>query len=126
MKKKKIWNKLLSNKDILGVCHSIPQRVRSRLIELFENQFIEYLAGPFWVTPKDVRDKYGMLREEMRTYASDSEYDNRIRGIFKRVDTVKVMHHIMRTVVPAGVEGGEEAAKDQVAYRKLKKEGKAR
>lgn len=85
------------------------------------NQNIEFLAGPFWVTPKEVKEERGILREEMRTYASDSEYDARVRDIFQKVGSVKIGHQQMQTVTLAGVQGGEELDRDRYAYEHLSK-----
>lgn len=89
------------------------------------NQEIPFLAGPFWCAPKEVTKQYGMLNEAMRTYASDSDYDNRVRSIFQKVDTVKIYHEMAQTVTAAGVEGGQEAERDNKIYHELIKQGKA-
>ena len=100
--------------NIRDLC--IPGKVTSPLII---NQYIPRLAGPFWVAPKEVTEERGMLREEMRTYSSDSEYDERVKDIFQKVDSVKVWHEQAQTVKAAGVEGGEEQEKDRKIYQKL-------
>lgn len=87
------------------------------------NQNIPRLAGPLFCTPKEITKKLGYLREEMRTYASDSEYDERTKDIFQKVPSVEIWHHQARTVTIAGVEGGKEMEKDRIAYQKLKDEG---
>lgn len=89
------------------------------------NQHIDLMAGPFFVTPKEVTKERGYLMEEMRTYSSDSEYEARIADIFQLVPEVKIFHHQAQTVKEAGVEGGEEMQKDREAYQKLKDEGRA-
>jgi len=90
------------------------------------NQYIDFLAGPFWCAPKEVTLKYGYLMEEMKTYSSDSEYDNRVRGIFEKVETVKIYHEQAKTVKAAGIEGGKEQQRDREIYQRLKEEGKAK
>lgn len=101
----------------------IPGKVTSPEIR---NQNIDLLAGPFFVVPKEVRDERGYLREEMRTYSSDSEYEKRVADIFERVPSVLIFHHQAKTVTAAGVEGGKEQRKDREAYQKLIDEGKAK
>lgn len=101
----------------------IEGRVTSPLIA---NQEIPYLAGPCWCAPREVTKKYGYLNEEMRTYASDSDYDHRVRHIFKKVSSVKFYHEMMQSVKAAGVEGGEEQRRDNEIYQRLKEEGKAK
>lgn len=89
------------------------------------NQHIPYLAGCFFVVPRDITEKYGYLMEEMRTYCSDSEYDHRVRGVFSKIPEVKIAHEMAQTVTGAGVEGGEEMARDREIYAELIKKGKA-
>lgn len=89
------------------------------------NQSIERLAGPFFVVPKEVRNKRGYLLEEMRTYCSDSEYDHRVKDIFQKVPSVKIYHHMAHTVKKAGVEGGIEQRRDNDIYFELVKQGRA-
>ena len=83
------------------------------------NQNIPFLAGPFFCTPKEITKKLGYLREELRTYCSDSEYDKRTRDIFQKVPSVEIYHHMAKSVKKAGVEGGEEMRRDRRAYENL-------
>jgi len=80
------------------------------------NQPRESLSGCFFVVPKTVRDELGMLDESMRTYWSDTDYEGRTSDIFQKGNDVEIFHYIAQTVTAAGVEGGEEAAKDGEAY----------
>lgn len=100
----------------------IPGKVTSPLIV---NQYIDRLAGPFWVAPKEVTQELGYLLEPMIIYCSDSEYDQRVKNVFEKVDTVKIFHEMAQTVTEAGVEGGVQQAKDRKIYEQLIKEGKA-
>lgn len=93
----------------------IPGTVTSPLIE---NQDIHALAGPFWVTPKEVTKERGYLREEMVTYFSDTEYDERVVDIFQKVPEVVIHHHQAQTVTVAGIEG--DSNKDRYNYDKIK------
>lgn len=106
--------------DIHNLC--IPGKVTSPVIV---NQNIERLAGPFFVIPQSVAEERGYLMEEMHTYSSDSEYDNRVADIFETVQSVKIVHKQAQTVSVAGVEGGKQQQKDREIYEKLKQEGKA-
>lgn len=83
------------------------------------NQHIPYLAGPLWVCPREIYEKRGGLIETMHTYNSDSEYDHRVRDVFKKVPSVLIYHHMSQTVTPAGVNTPEQASKDQAEYEKL-------
>lgn len=94
----------------------IPNKVTSPLIE---NQRIENLAGPFWVTPKSITEKVGYLIEGMKTYYSDTEYDNRVAKYFKKVPNVVIRHHGAQSVTVAGVEGKME--EDKKVYDSLPK-----
>jgi len=83
------------------------------------NQVIPYLAGPFWVCPKEIYQERGGLIETMHTYNSDSEYDHRVRDIFQKVPTVCIYHHMAQTVTPAGFNTPEQSQKDREEYAKL-------
>lgn len=106
--------------DIRDLC--IPGKVTSPEII---NQGIDRLAGPFFVVPKTVKEERGLLLEELKTYSSDSEYDNRVKDIFVKVPSVIIFHHQAQTVKVAGVEGGKEQDRDRKIYEQLIKEGKA-
>jgi hypothetical protein len=93
---------------------------------IIANQYIDRLAGPFWCTPREVTEKYGYLMEEMKTYSSDSEYDERIKDIFQKIDSVRIYHEQAQSVSEAGIEGGAEQDRDRQIYQKLKEEGKAK
>lgn len=112
---------MLISGNLKDLC--VPGKVTSPTIE---NQFIPRLAGPFFVVPKEVTKERGYLIEELRTYSSDSEYDQRTADIFQKVDSVVIYHQMAQTVKAAGVEGGAEAARDQETYQRLKAEGKAK
>ncbi len=107
--------------DLRELC--IPGKVTSPEII---NQYIERLAGPFWVTPKEIAEERGFLLEEMKTYSSDSEYDVRVSDIFEKVPSVKIFHEQAQTVTVAGIEGGGEQERDRQIYAELIKQGKAR
>ncbi len=107
--------------DMLDLC--IPGKVTSPIIV---NQEIKGLAGPFWVVPKEVAAERGYLMEEMKTYASDEEYAKRVEDIFQKVPSVQIYHEQAQTVKTLGIEGGEEAARDNKIYEDLKQEGKAK
>lgn len=111
---------LLREGELKDLC--IPGKVTSPEIM---GQEIEYLAGPFFVIPKEVREERGMLLEDMKNYSSDSDYDHRVRDIFEKVSSVKVFHYVSSTVDAAGVNVLEHQDKDNEIYHKLKKEGKA-
>ncbi len=96
----------------------IPGKVTSPHIV---NQSQETMHGSFFVIPREIKAKYGILNETMRTYYSDQDYSERIKDIFQKVDDVEIYHHIAQTVKAAGVEGGEEVRTDEAAYNNLKK-----
>lgn len=107
--------------DLKDLC--IKGKVTSPIIH---NQYIDLLAGNFFVVPKEVKEERGILLEEMIIYSSDSEYEKRITDIFQKVDTVSIYHECAKTVKAAGVEGGLQQEKDRQAYDQLKREGKAK
>lgn len=107
--------------DIHDLC--VPGKVTSPIIH---NQYIDLMAGPFFVIPKEIKAERGLLREEMHTYSSDSEYEKRIADIFEKIDTVTIYHEISKTVKAAGVEGSVQQEKDRQAYDKLIRDGEAK
>ena len=90
------------------------------------NQYVDFLAGAFFVVPSSVAKKRGYLIEDMKTYSSDSEYDARVRDIFVKVPSVRVYHEQAQSVKAAGIEGGAEQQRDREIYARLIKEGKAK
>lgn len=105
--------------DINELC--VPGKVTSPEVV---SQFIERLAGNFFVVPKEIAEERGFLLEEMVTYCSDSEYDQRVQDIFQKVDSVKIYHHMAQTVTASGIEG--KIDEDRAAYNRLKEEGRAK
>ena len=106
---------------LLDLC--VEDKITSPIIG---NQYIDRLAGCFWCAPKEITKIRGYLLENMKTYSSDSEYDNRVADIFQKVESVKIYHEMMKTVKVAGIEGGEEQQRDREIYAQLIKEGKAK
>ncbi len=96
----------------------IKDKVTSPVIT---NQHIDGLAGPFWVTPKEVAKEKGYLIEAMKTYYSDEEYKRRIANIFQKVPSVKIWHNMAETVTPAGIEGKMDA--DKKVYETMRADG---
>ena len=107
--------------NLVDLC--IPGKITSPVPS---NQTIERLAGCWWVAPAEVTKDRGYLLEEMHTYSSDSEYDQRVADIFQKVDSVRFYHHMAQTVTAAGIEGGAQQALDDDIYQQLKAEGKAK
>lgn len=122
--------------DFVMIVNSDTQLMKGKLDDLcipgmvtspeIVNQYIDRLAGPFWCTPKELTDRFGYLREEMRTYSSDSEYDERMKDFFIKVPSVQVFHEQAKTVTEAGVEGGEEQERDRKIYADLIAKGEVK
>lgn len=99
----------------------IPGKVTSP----FGNQNVPHLWGAFFVVPKEVAKERGLLLEEMKMYASDSEYDMRVRDIFQCVPSVEILHTGSATIKSAHLNEGELQARDGAIYGQLISEGKA-
>jgi len=110
----------LKKGDLNDLC--IPGKVTSPVIV---NQYIERLAGPFWVVPREVTEERGFLLEELKTYSSDSEYDARVKDIFQKVESVEIYHEQAQTVKALGIEGGIEQERDRKIYQELIDKGVA-
>lgn len=102
--------------NIKDLC--ISGKVTSPLII---NQHIDGLAGPFWVTPKEITEERGYLIEAMKTYYSDEEYKRRVADVFEKVPSVKIWHDISQTVTSAGIEGKMDA--DKKTYEQMRSDG---
>lgn len=110
----------LRSGSLFDLC--IPNIVSSPTIV---NEYVERLAGPFFVVPKEIKEARGMLLEEFKNYCSDSEYDHRVEDIFQRVPTVKIFHHMGQTTKAAGIDVLKETEKDREVYQRLREEGRA-
>lgn len=119
--------------DYVAICNSdiylvegnprdlcIPGKVTSPHIV---NQGVPALAGCMWISPKTVTQERGMLLELLKTYSSDEDYNNRVKDIFQKVESVSIYHIQQQTVKALGIEGGPEQARDKALYEKLKKKG---
>lgn len=95
----------------------VPGKVTSPEIA---SEFIPLLAGSFFVVPKEIKEKYGLLREEMKMFDSDSEYESRIKDIFQKVPEVRIYHHIHATINPAGLNTDEVRERDRQIHFKLR------
>jgi len=70
------------------------------------------LCGAFFVVPKEVTKKRGMLDERYKTYYSDDDYGARVADIFQTVTSVKLGHVYGGTITHLG-----EAWRDKEAER---------
>lgn len=74
---------------------------------LIENQPGMDFAGSFFVLPRSVIDKVGLLDESMKIYYSDEEYKNRLNKYkvpMTQVKEVVIHHHICQSVPSAKVD----------------------
>lgn len=78
------------------------------------------LSGSFFVVPREIFESRGILNEEMHTWRSDSEYNDRTQDIFERVPTVVVYHEIEATNRAVGRVTEEERERDNLAYDQWK------
>jgi len=85
------------------------------------NQVKPDLSGAFFCVPKEITKERGMLIEGMKIYWSDTEYEERTRDVFQKVDSVNIYHHQAQTVKAAGCEGHEQAEADKKVYDNLSK-----
>ena len=96
--------------DLKDLC--IKGKVTSPVVV---NQDIPGLTGSFFVVHKDC-PKY--LIETMRTFYSDTEYVERTKDIFQKVDSVKFYHHIAQSVSVSG-RAWQDEDHDVIEYKKL-------
>lgn len=124
----------LSTGDFTAIVNSDTTLIEGKLKDLcikgkvtspYGNQNVPHLWGAFFVVPKEIAKERGMLLEEMILYASDSEYDMRVRDIFECVKSVEILHYGAKTVKTAKVDESATQYRDGKEYERLITEGKA-
>lgn len=100
----------LNSGNLRDLC--IPDKVTSPKIKGY-NQF----WGCFWVTPRSLSDRFGLLNEKLINYYSDTEYSARISKYFVPVESVIINHHGAESVREANLLGKME--NDKIAYDQL-------
>jgi len=119
------WN--LSHTDFTFIVNSDTYLIDGKLEDLCrENQVVcpsivnldNYpgFTGSFWVVPKDIKEKYGLLDERFKNYESDLEYYERIKHLFHKNLDVKIYHTKGQTVKVAGFNVQEEQQKDALKW----------
>lgn len=99
--------------DLRDLC--IPWHITSPKTE---NVGVPLLAGHFFVVPRELKEKYGMLDERLKMYVSDSEYEGRIKHAVKQVPSVVIWHENQATTRVAGV-GEKEREEDRNTYERI-------
>ncbi|PWT73674.1 MAG: hypothetical protein C5B59_12840 [Bacteroidetes bacterium] len=88
--------------------------------------FVTKMSGLFFCVPKEVKEKYGILNEEMKIYCSDAEYEGRVYDLIEKVPSVRIYHEQSKTCTAAGVNNDEILQRDREIFARLIKEGKAK
>jgi hypothetical protein len=78
--------------------------------------------GSYWVTPKLVRDKYGMLDERLKTYHSDIDYYMRIKHLFRKDHNVIIHHHKGQTILASQLDVAHEMLEANHEFTKILEE----
>lgn len=77
----------------------------------------EYLNGAFFVAPKAVTQRVGMLDQSLKTYFSDDDYHQRVKNIFQEIKSVKFRHSFGGTTTTLGPRWQEpEYNRDKKLY----------
>lgn len=63
------------------------------------------LCGAFFCVPKEIKEQYGLLREDLpdKNYGSDSEYEKRTWDLFQYVPSVDIYHKGGETTTAVGI-----------------------
>lgn len=77
--------------------------------------------GCYWVVPRSIKEKYGMLDERFRMFASDNDYYERIKHIF-RVDERVVISHVKAASLKKQKTFKEDGVLDAARYDKVIRE----
>lgn len=105
----------LSEGNLSDLC--IPGKVTSPSVI---NQDMDGMCGSFFVVPKDI-SKEGLLREEMITYYSDTEFAVRHKDRFQKVESVKITHKRCATINNIRLAQNEHSDRDRYEYDRLAK-----
>lgn len=101
--------------DFTMIVNSDTQLMEGNLIDLCikgkvtcpitHTETVPYFWGAFFCVPREIKQKYGMLNENLpdKNYGSDSEYEKRISGIYQPVQTVEILHKLHATTDVAGI-----------------------
>lgn len=84
-----------------------------------------HMAGSFFVVPRLMSERYGMLNEKLRNFCSDTDYEWRVYPHIKRIDSVEVGHDVNSTLKAANIDLVGDYKADNDIYHQLIKEGKA-
>lgn len=77
----------------------------------------EFLNGAFWVSPKEVTHERGYLNPRYKMYYSDDDYYERVKDIFRQVNSVVIRHVYGATTSFLGDEWRDkESARDKELY----------
>ena len=91
----------ISKGDYTMIVNSDTQLLSGKLTDLCLPNYVtspnggqddKIMWGAFFVVPKTIKDELGVLRDEMKLYASDSEYWARIRNRYKLITSVDILH----------------------------------
>lgn len=82
---------------------------------VIENVPVPLLCGPFFVVPREIKEKYGILDERLRTYVSDSEYEGRVGHLIVQVPSVVIWHENQATTSKT-IDIEQEMEKDREIY----------
>lgn len=81
-------------------------------------------VGSYWVTPKEITEKFGMLDERLKTYQSDMDYYERIKPMFKKGESVSIYHTKSQTLLAANIDREQEMNDDNNTYQHILAERK--
>ena len=109
---------VLVSGNLSDICRDDPPMVCSPGIEnLLMRQ--DGFTGSYFVVPKEIKKKYGMLDERLKNYQSDIDYYYRIKDLFLVESRVIINHQKAQTIVASDLDIKIELNRDAQMYDKM-------
>jgi len=105
--------------NLEDLCRINPAKVCSPKIENLPVQNNGF-NGSYFVVPKKIKDKYGVLDERFKNFQSDIEYYYRIKHLFQRDTRVVIHHNKSRTLRASNLDLKAELDRDALVYNQVK------
>jgi len=113
---------IIANSDTFLVSGNLCDLTESENVvcpEIINPDFKTLFSGSYFVVPKTIREKYGMLDERLKNYCSDDDYCARIKKLFRHEPRVVIFHHKGTTVKDAKWNVPVEYRRDSEIYKQI-------
>jgi len=118
---------ILANSDTLLVegnlddlCKTPPMVCSPKIINSIKTN--NGFTGSYFIVPEEIRQRFGLLDERLKTFQSDIQYYNKIKAHFIREKRVSVFHYKSQSIIQSGLDSKKELTRDSNIYNQLKKQ----